>query len=365
MIRNTIIYVVLAFALLIFLAWLFADIFLYLAFAIVLSSLLRPMMHYLSSAQFFGLRLPKLLAVLLSFAILILLFFSFFVLFIPLISEQVQVLSSVNYENLYERATVPLQDLEHFLISNGLSSEDPGFIVNSLKENILGLLSTVQVGNILNAVISFTGQFFVGILAVSFISFFFLYEMGAMRKKLISFIPNKYFEVTITAYNKIEILLTNYLTGLLFQMFSIFSIAALGLSIVGIKYSLTIALFAAVANLIPYMGPILGASFGIIVGISTGVDFADAQSVFILFLKIITVFGIIQIVDNVLLQPIIFSKSVKAHPLEIFIIIFAGASLAGIPGMVAAIPFYTILRVSFSELYEGYRSYKIFKIQKK
>ncbi len=365
MIRNTILYVLLGFALLIFLAWLFSDIFLYLAFAIVLSSLLRPLMHYLTSVQLFGFKLPRLLAVVLSFAILALLFFSFFILFIPLISEQVQVLSSVNYENLYERVTVPLQNLENFLITNGLSSEKPGFIVNSLKENIMGLLSTVQVGNILNAVISFTGKFFVAILAVSFISFFFLYEMGAMRKKLISFIPNKYFEVTITAYNKIEILLTNYLTGLLFQMFSIFSIAALGLSIVGIKYSLTIALFAAVANLIPYMGPILGATFGVIVGISTGVDFADAQSVFILFLKIAAVFGTVQVVDNVFLQPIIFSKSVKAHPLEIFIIIFAGASLAGIPGMVAAIPFYTILRVSFSELYEGYRSYKIFKIQKK
>jgi predicted PurR-regulated permease PerM len=364
MLRNPIVFIIVVLGLLIFSAWLFSDIFLYLAFAIVLSSILRPLMHYLSNVQLFGLKVPKLLAVILSFTILILLLSSFFILFIPLISEQVEVLSNLDYESIYEKLTVPLKSFEVYLISNGLSTQSEGFIVNALKTNILELISGIQVSNILNAILSFTGQFFVGILAVSFISFFFLYEMGSMRKKLISFIPNKYFEVTITAYNKIERLLSNYLTGLLFQMFSIFSISALGLSIVGIKYSLTIALFAAVANLIPYMGPILGASFGIIVGVSTGVDFSNLQSILFLFFKIVSVFAIVQVIDNVFLQPIIFSKSVKAHPLEIFIIIFAGASLAGIPGMVAAIPVYTILRVSFSELYDGYRSYKIFKIQK-
>lgn len=359
--KRTFVYIALGVALFIAAIYLFSNIFLYIAFAVVLSAILRPLMRYLVNAQFFGLRLPKLLAVILSFSILVLLVASFFVLFIPLISEQVEVLSRLDYEGLYESLTVPLKRFETYLITNGLTSQQEGFIVNNLKSNFLELVSSVQFSNVFNAIVSFTGQFFVGILAVTFISFFFLYEMGSMRKKLISFIPNEYFEVTITAYSKIEQLLSNYLTGLLIQMFSVFSIAALGLSIVGIKYSLTIALFAAVANLIPYLGPILGASFGIIVGVSTGIEITDLQAMFFLFLKIVSVFAVVQVVDNVFLQPIIFSKSVKAHPLEIFIIIFAGASLAGIPGMVAAIPCYTVLRVSFSELYEGYRSYKIFK----
>ncbi|ELR71545.1 hypothetical protein C900_02460 [Fulvivirga imtechensis AK7] len=306
-----------------------------------------------------------MLAVILSYAILILLIVSFVILFIPLISDQIEVISGINYENLYTRLTLPLQRLEDFLIANDLTTESEGFIVNSLKDNIISVISEVKFGNVLNDILAFTGQFFVGILAVSFISFFFLYEMGSMRKKLISLIPNKYFEVTIAAYNKIERLLSNYLIGLLFQMFFIFTIASLGLSILGIKYALTIALFAAVANLIPYLGPILGATFGILVGISTGTDLVYSQDYLVLILKIAAVFAIVQLVDNIVLQPLIFSKSVKAHPLEIFIIIFAGASLAGIPGMIAAIPVYTVIRVSISELYSGYRSYNIFKLQKK
>lgn len=359
--KTTSVYLILSIVLLGVSVWLFSDIFFYLAIAVVLSAIMRPVMRYFTNTQFLGASLPKLLAVILSYAVLISLLASFFLLFIPLISEQVKVLSNLNYEELYESLTTPLRNVESYLITNGLISEEPGFIVNNLKASILDLVSSDRFSNIINTIVSFTGQFFLGILAVTFISFFLLYEMNSIRKKLISFIPNKYFEVTITAYSKIEQLLSNYLTGLLIQMFSLFSLAALGLSILGIKYSLTIALFAAVANLIPYLGPIFGAAFGILVGISVGIDNTDLQAVFILVLKVASVFAGVQIADNILLQPIIFSRSVKAHPLEIFIIIFVAGSLAGISGMVAAIPCYTVLKVSFMELNEGYRSYKIFK----
>lgn len=362
---RTIIYIVLFLIVFVLLAWLFIDIFIYVVLAIVVSSLLRPLTHYIANAQFFKIKVPRFLAVIASYAIFTALIVLFVILFIPLISEQIEVISKIDFEALYARVTTPLTSFEDFLIANDLTSEKEGFIVNSLKENIVALISDIRIGNILNQILSVTGSFFVGVIAVSFISFFLLYEMGSMRKKLISLIPNKYFEVTIAAYNKIERLLSNYLVGLLLQMTSIFTMASVGLSILGIKYALTIALFAAVANLIPYLGPILGATFGILVGVSTGTDFVSAQDYLILIIKIISVFGGVQIVDNIFLQPLIFSKSVKAHPLEIFIIIFAGASLAGIPGMIAAIPVYTVMRVSTSELYDGYRSYRIFKIQKK
>ncbi len=103
----------------------------------------------------------------------------------------------------------------------------------------------------------------------------------------------------------------------------------------------------------------LGASFGIIVGLSLG-QYQNGNDYLWLVINIGVVFGVVQLTDNVLLQPIIFSKSVKAHPLEIFIVIFAGASLAGIVGMILAIPTYTILRVSVSEFYKGYKAYRVF-----
>jgi predicted PurR-regulated permease PerM len=292
-------------------------------------------------------------------------FISFIVLFvglfIPLVSEQIQILSDLDYDNLYSRITIPIQAIEVFLIDSIPNIGKEGFIIDRLKESITSFVQTVDFSYVINNFISITGSIFVAILAVVFITFFLLYEKGLARRKFIQIIPNKYFEVSIGANYKIEKLLSNYLLGLLFQMISIFTIASLGLSILGIKYAVTIAVFAAVANLIPYAGPILGATFGIIVGVTTGGIFEFNNEFFFLIVKIVSVFAVVQITDNILLQPLIFSKSVKAHPLEIFVIIFAGASLAGVIGMVAAIPVYTILRVILIELYQGYKQYKIFQ----
>ena len=145
-------------------------------------------------------------------------------------------------------------------------------------------------------------------------------------------------------------------------MIAIFSMASIGLSIFGVKYSLVIAVFAALANLIPYAGPILGASFGILVGVSTMPISIGTPEFYWLIIKIVSVFSVVQVTDNIVLQPFIFSRSVKVHPLEIFVIIFAGASLGGIPGMIAAIPVYTVIRVSVKEFIQGYKQYHIFKI---
>jgi predicted PurR-regulated permease PerM len=168
--------------------------------------------------------------------------------------------------------------------------------------------------------------------------------------------------MTVSGFFKVENLLSNYLLGLFFQMISIFTITFIGLSILGVKYSATIALFAAVTNLVPYLGPVLGATFGVFVGISTSPELFSGNAYLFLVIKLVSVFAVVQLVDNLVLQPLIFSKSVKAHPLEIFIVIFAGANLAGIPGMIAAIPVYTVLRVSFLEIKKAFRSYRIFKL---
>jgi predicted PurR-regulated permease PerM len=97
------------------------------------------------------------------------------------------------------------------------------------------------------------------------------------------------------------------------------------------------------------------------VGLSTTElpDILDA-SMFAL-LKILIVFIVVHLIDNLISQPLIFSKSVKAHPLEIFVAIFAGAKLAGPLGMIAAIPVYTIIRVSVMEFRKGYKQYRVFK----
>lgn len=357
-------FIIVTVALFIFSAWLFSDIFIYICISIVLATILRPLTNFINRTYIFRVRMPRVFAILISYCAVIGVVFSFVLLFIPLILEQVNVLSTVSFDEVYAKLSQPIVSLENFMIEYHLISADEHSLTQTIRSSVFEFARNLDFRNIINNLLTFTGGFFVSVLAISFITFFLLLENGLLSRRLIAIVPNQYFELVISAIHKIEHLLSNYLIGLVLQMMAIFSIAGLGLSIFGVKYALTIAVFAAVANLIPYMGPLLGAIFGIVVGLSTSGHFDFDQTTVILILKIASVFTVVQATDNVLLQPLIFSKSVKAHPLEIFVVIFAAASLAGIPGMIAAIPVYTIIRVSVAEIRSGFKSYRIFQVSK-
>lgn len=341
--------------------WYFSSIFGYIIISLVLATVLRPLTNQISRVKVFGGSVPRALAVMVSFIAVMGVISLFVILFIPLITAQIEIISSVDFDLAFDSLTQPIKHLEDFMITRNLTDREAGYIVDGMRAGVVDFIQRIDFTAILNEIISLTGSFFIGTLAVVFITFFLLYENGILRRHVIAIIPNQYFEVFISALYKMERLLSNYLLGLLFQMFSIFSIAAIGLTIVGVKYAITIAVFAAVANLIPYMGPLLGGAFGIIVAISTSGDFSFSQDTIFLIIKVFSVFAVVQAVDNIFLQPLIFSKSVKAHPLEIFVIIFVGATIAGIPGMIGAIPVYTVLRVSSTEIYAGFNQYKVFK----
>lgn len=351
----------------ILIGWLFSDIVIYLLISLIISSILRPITDYITSIEVFRLKIPRSVAIVFSFALLITLSSLFLLLFAPIISDQINLLSNLDYQSLVEQVQKPIASVETFLIKNFQVNKKPGFLLQDITQNLLTFVEGVNVGAILNYILSFAGTLFLYILAVSFITFFFLYEKGLIRHTLLAAIPNHYFEVVVTTIYKIERRLTSYLVGLLVQVIVIFTIISVGLTIAGVagRYALLIAAAAALFNLIPYFGPTLGFIFALFVIIST----ATLNSVYEMTsneyawvtLKTFMVFASAQLTDNIFLQPFIFSKSVKAHPLEIFIAIFAGAALSGGLGMIAAIPVYTILRVSFIELRLGYTQYYIFK----
>lgn len=342
------------------LSWFFSTIVGYFVIAMVFSAVLQTPTNYISQIQIAGIQLPRAVAVMLSFSVFAGIIALFVLLFIPLVSEQIEFISVLDYNSLFNTIISPVDYLEDLLIKKKWVKEQEGFLMNGIQAYFFSFFAEMNVGNIINKVFDTTSAVLIGTLAVLFISFFLLYEKGLFRKNVIALIPNAYFEVSISAIYKIEKLLSNYLFGLLIQMFSIFTLVSVGLIVSEVKYAVTIAIFAAVANLIPYIGPVLGASFGLIVSLSTQLQQSQDTAFSILAIKVIIVFLIVQLTDNLLLQPIIFSRSIKAHPLEIFSVVFMGAALAGAVGMIFAIPVYTILRVTAFEFWKGYKEYRIF-----
>lgn len=355
--NKTLINIISIIALVLFLSWIFSDIVAYLIISLVLAAILKPPADYLSQIHVGGLKLPRAITIFISFGILVGIISLFVLLFIPLITEQVKVISALDYNDLLKRVATPLQNIEKILIKNHLIPNKPNFIISAIETNVVNILGKMQIANI----ISTTGTIVVGALAVLFITFFFLFDRGIIRRNLIGMIPNKYFEVAINAVFKIEKLLSNYLLGLSLQMLSIFTIVSFGLIIADVKYAVTMGLFAAIVHPVPFAGPFISTCFGLIVATSTASsEVFESGGFAFLMSKVLIVYGFTYFTDNVLLQPLILSKSVKAHPLEIFLTVFAGASLAGIVGMLTAIPVYTVVKVSIMEMRKGYKQYKIF-----
>lgn len=196
-----------------------------------------------------------------------------------------------------------------------------------------------------STLISIVGNLFVLITSVLFIAFFFLQEEGMFARVLKAPFPDKLGDKIDRALFMIKKMLVKYFEGILAQISILTLFLWLLLFIAGVPNALLIAFFGAIVNVIPYIGPFIGMAFGLIVTLcsSLGLDFY-AETIPLL-VTVAIIFLSMQAIDNLILQPLIFSKSVKAHPIEIFVVIVIGSKLAGMVGMVAAIPFYTALRV--------------------
>ncbi len=222
--------------------------------------------------------------------------------------------------------------------------EDDHFF-DRLKKNIYSFLNPAKIPKIFGSIVGFFGNFAIAMMSILFISFFFLKEQGLFIRMLSAIVPDDYEYRTIHAVDESSKLLIRYFIGIVFQITIITLFVSLILSLLGIKNALLIGFFAALMNVIPYLGPILGASFGIIITISSNIGVPFYDDMLPMIVKLIMLFVAMQLFDNFIVQPTIFGKSVKAHPLEIFIIVLVGAKLGGVIGMVLAIPIYTVIRV--------------------
>jgi predicted PurR-regulated permease PerM len=229
--------------------------------------------------------------------------------------------------------------------SSETGTVDENDFFTNFRTNIIRYINPANIQLIFSSAMSKFGNLLVGILSVFFISFFFLKEQGLFDKMITAAVPEQYEMQTHQAIDETSKLLIRYFIGILIQMIIITVFVSTALSLLGVKNALLIGFFAAVMNVIPYIGPILGAAFAAMITISSNLDLSFYNALVPLVTKVLLVFAVMQIIDNIILQPNIFSKSVKAHPLEIFLVVMIGAKIAGILGMVLAIPFYTAFRV--------------------
>lgn len=325
-------------------AWVFRTIFLYCATAMLLALIGRPVMRFLESLRFRRFRLPDSLCALLTLLLMLSVVLLLFATLVPVMATQASALASINTEQLRFSLSAPLDYLYSLMERYDLVQQEAE-ITAYVQQQAISFLSEVQIGAILSAAGNFAGNLAVALFSTFFIAFFLLKEESLTPRIFFSLTPDGKEDKVKNILEITSLLLRRYFVGILLQLTIVGTLIASGLSIVGVKNAIFIGIFTGLLNVVPYLGPILGALLGLgltILG-SLGIPFYPEMT--LLLSKVAGVYLFTQLVDNVLLQPLIYSKSVKAHPLEIFLVIMIAGSLAGIPGMIFGVPVYTILRV--------------------
>jgi len=190
----------------------------------------------------------------------------------------------------------------------------------------------------------------VNFILVQVIVFFFLKDGRRIKKVLITYVPNKYFETFLTLIYEIHQQISNYIRGQFTDALIVGVLSIIVFYSFGINYAMFIGAVVGIANIVPYIGPLLGFGFG------SSLVLIDTGSIFDV-LKFIGVFGCVKLVDTIAITPLTVSRSVNVHPLMVMIVISFGAMLHGVWGMLLSVPLYCSMRVSLRILYRGFVGY--------
>ena len=281
----------------------------------------------------------RLLALSILYVVLITAFVFFFNIITPLLGQE--------FNELTTRLPYYLTAIKEYYMFLKLQIESS---VPLLKQT--GILETFQV-NIQGQLISFA-QFIPTLflstfstlsysLLIPIILFFMLNQGPEMKMSFFKLIPNKYFELSMHLFYQIGQKLGNYLRGICIETLIIGLLATIVMFYLGVDYSILLGTIAGITNVIPYLGPLLGALPAILI------YYVQVQSIDMVVYLIIG-FVVIQLVDNFILKPIIYSHSVDLHPVAILFFLLLGGSVGGVWGLIFAVPIAGIFKVVYTSL---------------
>ncbi|HLS30085.1 MAG TPA: AI-2E family transporter [Flavobacteriaceae bacterium] len=325
------------------------SILLYIAIAAVVALIGRPMVYFFKKR----LQIPNQLSVSLTLFLIFSVLTGILALFIPVIYQQsenfarldlVEVKTNLNALNVQLRDYLGLEQIDLF----------DSFKISTLIEDY----DFKSIPLFMSSIFGGLGSIIIGTFAVLFISFFFLTDSNLLLNSFLAFSRKKNEERLKRIFHKIKNLLSRYFVGIFLQILVLFILYTILLYIFKIQNPVAVAFICAFLNIVPYLGPVVA---GILMMFFVGSNHLGSDfSTVILpnMLYVLAGYLIAQTIDNLINQPLIFGKSVKSHPLEIFIIILISGLLFGVFGMIIAVPSYTAIKVIAKESLSKYKVVK-------
>ncbi len=337
--------------------WYFREIVVYILVSGVLSIMGRPLVDLFCRIKIRKWYFPRALGALFTLLIIWGIIVSFFYIFVPLVTSQINQFSTIDSGRIVQLIEGPIKKVEDLFRAFNKDITKEVTIQDFIISKVAGVLNINLIQNFISSIAGILGNIIVAIFSITFITFFFLKDQRLFFESILIWVPDKYYDNVTRALYSVKRLLTRYFIGIMIQSTCIMILVTIGMTIVGIDFqqALVMGLILGIVNVIPYVGPWLGLFIAIIMGVASHMN-QDFKTVVIpLVTYMIIVEAITHIIDNVVFQPVIFSNSVKAHPLEIFIVVLAAGFAAGVPGMILGIPAYTVLRVFAREFFYNFK----------
>jgi predicted PurR-regulated permease PerM len=274
-----------------------------------------------------------------------------------MVVSEVDQLSTINVAEVITYVNNALTQLKVNFPQFAPNIPQGGNIETYLQLQLKGLLNVNQVSSLFGSVTNVLGNIFLMVFSVSFILFYFLKEEDLFRNWILVLAPTNYESRVSNVMDKVGDLLKRYMIGMVLEVFGVMILSIAGFTIAGLGFghAVVVGVFAGILNVIPYIGPWIAGVFGLVVAVANNLNSSFTDVTLPLMFWMLVVVMVVQFIDNMIIQTVIYSSSIKAHPLEVFFVIMMAGSIAGIPGMILGIPVYTVLRVIAGEFLSEFK----------
>ena len=334
------------------LCWFFRDIIAYILAAVVVSLIAKPLVKVMKKINIKGKHAPDWLLAALALILVMACFLTFAYIVVPIAGGIIKNISLGNIETSLKSIAGPLADLNTFLIQTFPRLGEDFRIEVAVVQEMQHMFNLSQFSSLIGSAASFFTSLAIGLFSVVFISFFFIKDDGLFTEIVCALVPDRHEDTTEKALSDIGHLLSRYFIGVLLEVIGVALINFLGLSLIarlGVNAALGIAVITGILNVIPYVGPFIGVGTGTMLGLIIKYSSLTPLGLDVGFLAftaiLIAILFFTQLVDNFVYQPLIYSTSIKAKPLEIFIVLLMVGYIGGPLAMIIAIPSYTVVRV--------------------
>ncbi|MFI3317692.1 MAG: AI-2E family transporter [Rikenellaceae bacterium] len=336
-----------------YLFWFFSTVVIYILISAVLAVMFRPLVSTLSESTISTYKIPRGVASALTLFVIWAIFAIFVALFLPLVFSKTHQLVNLDISQVIRSVEEPLLHVQHY-IQGVLSLPETNIsLSDSIVSAVREFVDYDSINRLLTSAVSTLASSVIAFFSISFITFFFLKEDGLFFNMVRAIFPDRYEDNVTRALGSTTYLLSRYFVGILGESLILTCVISFALFCFGMggADALSIGLVMGVLNVIPYAGPFMGVMISLFLGVVTPIEaLGIGGTVFTILATLMTVKGL----DDFILQPTLYSERVKAHPLEVFIVILMAGYVAGILGMLLAIPSYTVLRVFAKEFFSQF-----------